>query len=179
MIFESYLFQSIPCIQRYYQLDGRGDLDQGRFRKRAVFNRSLRLLRLKADPSCIAACLLIMYQQYKKTQRCLLRKKCKIPQKPGSCESFDDDPFLPSNSSEIFFLYLLVEGDGFVIDVWVNKRRFSQRILVWCYRRQKLEMQNLCQFFNREKLANIWIRFSATRPFNSSISNRSPNRPTH
>ena len=35
---------------------GRGDLDQGRFRKRALFKRGLRLLRLKADASRLKTC---------------------------------------------------------------------------------------------------------------------------
>ena len=34
----------------------RGDLDYGRFRKRALFNRSLRPLRLRVDNSHIEAC---------------------------------------------------------------------------------------------------------------------------
>ena len=35
---------------------GRGDLDQGRFGKRALFKRRLRLLRLKADTSRLKTC---------------------------------------------------------------------------------------------------------------------------
>ena len=34
----------------------RGDLDKGRFRKEALFNRSLRPLRLRVDTSHIEAC---------------------------------------------------------------------------------------------------------------------------
>ena len=82
LYFNHIRFQSLPCIQRYYQLDGRGDLDQGRFRKRALFNRSLCLLRLKADTSCIAACLLIMYQQYKKRNVVCWERNAKFHKNP-------------------------------------------------------------------------------------------------
>ena len=40
----------------YRDSAGRGDLDQGRFRKRALFKRGLRLLRLKADASRLKTC---------------------------------------------------------------------------------------------------------------------------
>ena len=39
-----------------YDYAGRGDLDQGRFGKRALFKRRLRLLRLKADTSRLKTC---------------------------------------------------------------------------------------------------------------------------
>ena len=53
------------------------------------------------------------------------------------------------------FLYLLKEGDGYVIDVCANQWNFGQFDAIAKF---------ICQFLARENLVNVWIRSSATRP---------------
>ena len=99
------------------------DLNQGRFRKRALFKQSRRLLRLKADTSRIEAC-----------WYCTNNIKY-------ATLFYQDNHSTTIHSGPVFkgriFVYLLMQGDRFVIDECVNQWSFGQRILVWCDRRQK------------------------------------------
>ena len=126
------------------------DLNQRQFQKQALFEQSLCLLCLKAESSCIKPADSDYQQCEKNCLVVLLWKKCKIPSKPESCEDnhLKMIHFCPVIWARIF-LYLFIEGDGFVIDVCVSQWSFGYRILVSCDCCQKLEIVKFLQIFHK------------------------------
>ena len=57
----------------------------------------------------------------------MLRKKCKIPQKPESYKHIQQRSILASNLSEDFFFFVFIEGVGFVIDMCQSMNFQSDR----------------------------------------------------
>ena len=114
------------------------DLNQGRFRKRALFKQSRRLLRLKADTSRIEAC-----------WYCTNNIKY-------ATLFYQDNHSTTIHSGPVFkgriFVYLLMQGDRFAIDECVNQWSFGQRILVWCDRRQNLGIAKFLPIFGSRKI---------------------------